>query len=83
MPRAQSSCALIRLPHNLHKVSKIVLRKLPACGEINYDRQRNVVYSKGSSHIFTMEFDIHDPFGAQQRWPDVENQRPFVYQLLD
>jgi hypothetical protein len=39
---------LIRLPRNLHKASKVVLRRFLACGEISaYDRQGNVIYSKG------------------------------------
>jgi hypothetical protein len=84
MRRAQSCCALICVPRSLLKVSKVVLTRFVACGEINvYDRQRNVIYSKGSSHVFTIEFDIHEPPGSGQRWSDVETKMPFVYQLLD
>jgi hypothetical protein len=75
---------LIRLPRNLHKVSKVVLRRFLACGEISvYDRQGNVIYSKGPSRVFPMEFDSHDPLGAEQGWSDVETKTPFVSQLLD
>jgi hypothetical protein len=84
MRRAQSCCALIRVPRSLLEVSKVVLPRFVACGEINvYDRQSNMIYSKGSSHVFTIEFDNHEPPGSGQRWSDVRTKMSHVYQLLD